>query len=327
MVISISMATKSNNYTPQNLDDLDLSLIAELETDATKSISELAKRLFTNRHTIERRLQRLLDEQIIRIVAVPDPLALGYKTQAWIGINTLPSEVNAVAEEIGHFRAVRHVHINAGRYDVHAWTVFERPEDLSNFVRNDLAAIRGITNAETMLNLKMRKGFFGLLATDSQSLRDKPPARLPDALDWQMIRELRNDPRQTHIQLARKVGSSPTTVWRRIKKLLDERTLKIVAITNPLALGYTTRATVAINAKPDSIESVADILSSYVTIHGVLINSGRFNILAWGDFKGPEDLSHFVTQELGQLPGLIKHETMVTLKVTKDDLVFEAQDE
>ncbi len=323
----MAMNLTSNHYVSLGLDDLDLALIAELESDANKSISELAKRLFTNRHTIDRKLQRLLDEQIIRIVALPDPLALGFKTQAWIGINTLPSEVNSVAREIGRFRAVRHVHINAGRYDVHAWTVFEKPEDLSNFVRGDLASIKGLTNAETMVNLKMWKGFFGLLTTDPRPFRDKPPSKRPDTLDMQVIRELRRNPRQSHIDLAEKVGSSPTTVWRRLKKLLDKRTVRIVAMTNPVALGYTTRATVAINAKPDSIEAIADKLSSYVTIHGVVINTGRFDILAWGDFRDAEDLSNFVTQEMGQIPGLIRHETMVTLKVTKDDFLFEVYGE
>ncbi len=318
------MITKSNNNTPPNLDDLDLALITKLEIDANQSVSELAKKLFTNRHTIDRKLQRLLDEHIIRIVAMPDPLALGFKTQAWIGINTLPSEVNSVAREIGRFRAVRHVHINAGRYDVHVWTVFEKPEDLSNFVRGELASIKGITNAETMVNLQMWKGFFGQLATDPRPFRDKPPSKIPDPLDLQVIRELRRNPRQSHIDLAEKVGSSPTTVWRRLKRLLGERIVRIVAMTNPLAMGYTTRATIAINAKPDRIEAIADKLSSYKAIHGVVINTGRFDILAWGDFRDSEDLSNFVTQELGQIRGLIKHETMVTLKVTKDDFLFEA---
>ena len=215
MKTHVAMTTKSNNNIPHNLDDLDLALIAELEIDANQSVSGLVKRLFTNRHTIDRKLQRLIDEQIIRIVALVDPLALGFKTQAWIGINTLPSEVDSVAKEIGRFRAVRHVHINAGRYDVHAWTVFEQPEDLSNFVRGELASIKGITNAETMMNLKMWKGFFGQLATDPRPFRDKPPLKKPDSLDLQVIRELRQNPRQSHIDLAEKVSSSPTTVWRR----------------------------------------------------------------------------------------------------------------
>ncbi|MFX0199293.1 MAG: Lrp/AsnC family transcriptional regulator [Candidatus Hodarchaeota archaeon] len=92
---------------------------------------------------------------------------------------------------------------------------------------------------------------------------------------------------------------------------------------DPRALGFTTRATIAVNARPDSIEAVADKLASYVNIHGVVINTGRFDILAWGDFRGSEDLSNFVTNKLARISGLVKHETMVTLKVTKDDFLFE----
>ncbi len=313
-----------NSGVTNNLDEFDMALIAELEINARQTISELAGKIGLERHAVDKKLKRLLDERVIRIVAFPDPLALGYNTQAWICVNTLPSEVNTVAKELGRLTSVRHVHINAGRYDIHLWAVFKRPEDLSGFVRNELAKIKGITNAETMVNLKMKKGFFGLLSDDYHPFREQPPAKKPDSVDWAIISALMHDPQQAYTNIAKNLGSSPPTVWRRLKRLLEERIVRIVALPNSAAFGFTMRATIAINAKPDKIEAIADKLASYKIIHGVLITSGRFDIVTWGDFKGPEHLSSFITQELGKVPGVIKHESMVTLKITKDDFMHEA---
>ncbi len=311
------------NHSGNNLDKLDITLITELEKNARQTMSELAKKIDTDRHTVNRKLKKLLGNRIIRIVAVPDPLALGFKTIAWIGINAQPDKVDSVAEKIGHLPPVRHIHINAGRYNIHILAVCQGPEELSNFVRDDLTKIKEMTTADSMVILKIIKGSFGLLANEYFPFRDKPPDRKLQLLDLAIIHELMQNPRIANKDIARKLDSSPPTIWRRLKWLLENRIIRVVAITNPKAFGYTMRATIAINVKPDQINVAADKLASYNFIHGVMINTGRFDILAWGDFKGSEDLSNFITRELGQLSGLIRHETMITLKITKDDFMFE----
>ena len=118
------------------LDSLDLTLIAELEQNAHQTVSDLARKLDARRHSIDRKLRRLLDDRIIRIVAIPDPLALGYRTLASVGITSLPSAVNSVVQELKECKAVYHITITTGRYDIHAWALFEHPEGLSLFVRD-----------------------------------------------------------------------------------------------------------------------------------------------------------------------------------------------
>ncbi len=309
------------------LDSLDQALIAEMEHNAHQTVSDLSRKLDLQRHNIDRRLQKLLDDRIIRIVAAHNPLALGFTTLAFMGINTFPSAVNSVAQELGCHREIHYLTITTGRYDIHAWGMFRRQEELSGFVRDELSRVQGITAAETMVNLRVVTMSFGLLSANPVIHKSPPEPRHLDVLDRELIREISRNPRQTYNALARVLGSSSKTVWRRLQKLLEERILKIIAIPNPEALGFTSRATIAIDAKPDSVDAVAESLASFVNIHGVVINAGRFDILAFGDFRGSKHLSDFVTNELSQISGLLRHETMISLKTVKDSVFFEAEDD
>lgn len=148
----------------ENLDDLDLMLIKELEVDGRQTNTDLAKKIGTSKATARRKLRRLLDDNIIRVVAVANPPALGYKTVATMGINVRPGEVDAVAEKLAAYKNIHFVIISTGRYDIIAWVMFREPEDLSNFLRKELGKIPGLTSVETMVNLKIIKASFSYLS-------------------------------------------------------------------------------------------------------------------------------------------------------------------
>lgn len=150
---------------PRNdLDDLDIRLIKELEMDGRQTNTDLAKKIGTSKATARRKLRRLLDENIIRVVAVANPPALGYKTVATMGINVRPGEVDAVADRLAGYKNVHFVIISTGRYDIIAWVMFQEAEDLSNFLRKELGKIPGLTSVETMVNLKIIKASFSYLS-------------------------------------------------------------------------------------------------------------------------------------------------------------------
>ncbi len=304
------------------LDGFDRLLIAELEIDAHQSTTQLARKLKTSRATIHSKMKRLLSERIITVVPIADPLAMGYKTRVMIGVNTLPDRIDAVADALAAYRRIHHVAIFTGRYDVMAWVILENPEDLSDFVRTELAQVPGITRAETMVNLKMGKVSYAFLAEGNHVLKQHPPQQPLDDLDLRLIRQLRNNALQTQAELAVTLGTSTSSARRRLQRLLDENILRIVAIADPVALGYKTRATIGINVQPSKVDAVAEELASFKCAHHVLINTGRFDLIVSTDFRGPEDLSSFIREELGTISGLLSHETMVCLKVTKDDFTF-----
>jgi Lrp/AsnC family transcriptional regulator for asnA, asnC and gidA len=140
-----------------NLDSLDLALIRELEVDATQNTRFLADKLETSQSTVLRKLQKLQDDQIIRIAVLIDPFALGYEGVASIGIRCDAAQVNETAYMIASHRNVRTVAICTGRYDIIAWVMFRELNDLSEFVMHKLSQIPGLQHSETMTNLKILK--------------------------------------------------------------------------------------------------------------------------------------------------------------------------
>jgi Lrp/AsnC family transcriptional regulator for asnA, asnC and gidA len=153
-----------NKSLHDNLDELDLVLIRELENDGRQTNTDLAKKIGTSKATARRKLKKLLDGGIIKVVAVASPPALGYRTVATMGINVRPGDVDAVAEKLASYENVHFVIISTGRYDIIAWMMFQEPEDLSDFLRTELGNIPGLVSVETMINLKIIKASFTYLA-------------------------------------------------------------------------------------------------------------------------------------------------------------------
>ncbi len=147
-----------------------------------------------------------------------------------------------------------------------------------------------------------------------------------DALDLVLIRELESDGRQTNTDLAKKIGTSKATARRKLKRLLDEDIIKVVAVANPPALGYNMVATMGINVRPGDVDSVAEKLASFDNVHFVIISTGRYDIIAWMMFQEPEDLSDFLRAELGNIPGLVSVETMINLKIIKASFTYLADE-
>ncbi|MBW2143217.1 MAG: Lrp/AsnC family transcriptional regulator, partial [Deltaproteobacteria bacterium] len=283
------------------LNDSDIMLIRELEGNARQSIVELARKLRTYRSTVKVRLQRLLEDRIIEILPIVDPLAMGYKTRVNLAFNTQPSEVDAVANALASRKNIRHVSVYTGRYDVMAWAILEKPEDLGDFVKKDLTGIAGITRIETMVNLEIVKVSYAYLSDQNYAIRSQPPQQALDALDLKLIEELRIDALQPQKDLAPKLGTSPSTIGRRLQRLLDEKIIYVVALVDPAVLGYNTRATIGINAQPHRVDAVARELASSRNVHHIVINTGYFDLIVSTDFKGPAELSKFVREGLGNI--------------------------
>ena len=303
------------------LDDLDLLLIAELERDGRQSIAELAGRLRLSWSTVADRIRRLEQERVIRFLTLVDPLAIGHSKQVLVAINAPPSQIDSVARRLADVREVYHVSIHTGRYDIFASVSLPGTVDLWEFVSSRLAPITDITRAETMVSLKVAKFSLSLLANrDILPSRSEPLQRTLDALDYKLMRQLRASPRSAYTSLAASAGCSKATARRRIERLINDQVLQVIAVADPVGLGYTIRVNIGLGVRPGMIDQAAMALSASPDTHHVVITTGSFDLLFTTFFKTQDDLSRFVREYLGTVPGVISHEVMVLMKVTKDNL-------
>ncbi len=303
------------------LDEIDLRLIAELERDGRQGVSELAGRLRLSWSTVADRLERLEQEKVIRFLTLIDPLAIGHTKQVLLAVNAPPSQIDTVARRLADVPEVYHVSIHTGRYDIFASVSLPEAVDLWDFVSSSLAPIKDITKAETMVCLKVAKFSLSLLANSSiVTERTEPLQRGLDDLDYRLLRQLRVSPRSAYTSLGTSAGCSKATARRRIERLIEDQVLQVIAVADPIRLGYSIRANIGLGVRPGMIDKAAAALAASLETHHVVITTGSFDLLCTTFLKTHEDLSRFVREYLGTIPGVVSHEVMVLMKVTKDNL-------
>jgi DNA-binding Lrp family transcriptional regulator len=299
------------------LDSLDLKLMMELEGDARQTYKGIANNLNMARSTVAVRIQRLLDNNVIKIICWVDPLALGYKLVVSFGISAQPGQIYNVATRLAACPSVFGVNLCSGRFDIIAWVLFRDNGELINFLSNELGSISGILQIEKMLTLREVKVSSRLLKNERELHHVQKGTKELDDLDILLIRKLQIDPRQRPGVLAHEFGLNVSTIRKRIQRLVEENVIRIIAVVDPSVLGYECPATIGLKCNPDKIREVAEAVASYSNIQYVSICAGRYDIDTVGIFRKLSDLENFISVELGSISGLIHTETAVIHNVVK----------
>jgi Lrp/AsnC family transcriptional regulator for asnA, asnC and gidA len=138
-----------------------------------------------------------------------------------------------------------------------------------------------------------------------------------DELDRKIIQILQGNGRASNARIARDVGVSEGTVRRRLKTLVQDGLIKVVALPDPEVLGYDTEALVGIQVDPDKIDEVATVLVNLKESSWVSVTTGSFDIFCWVTLPTSEELGNFLKTVLGTIPGVRRTETFVSLSVRK----------
>ena len=110
---------------------------------------------------------------------------------------------------------------------------------------------------------------------------------------------------------------SEGTVRRRLKTLVQQGSIKIIALPDPEVLGYDTEALVGIQVDPDKIDEVAVLLVELKESSWVSVTTGSFDIFCWVTLPSSEELGNFLKAVVGTIPGVRRTETFVSLSVRK----------
>ncbi len=138
-----------------------------------------------------------------------------------------------------------------------------------------------------------------------------------DDLDAKIIEILQKDGRASNAGIARDVGVSEGTVRRRLKRLIDEKYFSVVAMTDPVKMGYHSEGLIGIQVDPDKIDQVAAELSKLEEVNWVAATTGAYDVFAWGTFRSAEDMGVFLRTKVGKITGVRRSETFVSLAVKK----------
>lgn len=140
----------------------------------------------------------------------------------------------------------------------------------------------------------------------------------PDEVDLQIINALRKDGRVAFSQIAEQLNVSPGMIRLRYNRLVEQGYLKVVAITNPLRMGFKTMAMIGIRAEGSRLLDVAEKISKLDEVIYMVIASGRFDIFAEVVCRDHEHLLGFITEKLSIIEGVRESESFLHLKIIKE---------
>jgi Lrp/AsnC family transcriptional regulator for asnA, asnC and gidA len=138
-----------------------------------------------------------------------------------------------------------------------------------------------------------------------------------DVIDRCLIALLQADGRLSHAEIARRLVIPEPTVRRRMKRLLDDGVMQIVAVPNPYKIGYGIHAIVGTKVQPGRVRDVVASLVSLRQVRYIGVTAGAYDVVIEALFKDNDDLRVFLTDTLGQIDGLQGTETSYVLEVAK----------
>jgi Lrp/AsnC family transcriptional regulator, regulator for asnA, asnC and gidA len=142
-----------------NLDETSKQIIAALQKDGRRSYSDIGKSIGLSEAAIRQRVQKLTESGVMQIVAVTDPLQLGFTRQAMIGIKS-NGDVKQLAEDLSEMPEVDYVVLTAGGFDILVEVVCEDDDRLLELINTKIRRLNGVVSTETFVYLKLLKQFY-----------------------------------------------------------------------------------------------------------------------------------------------------------------------
>ena len=105
----------------------------------------------------------MIQDDVVKVIAMPNLEKLGYTVTALIGLQTSPGKSDSVAEAIAGLEEVHYVAITTGAYDVFIWVGMESAEGLGEFLRTKIGVIKDVQRTETFINLAIKKRDYGMI--------------------------------------------------------------------------------------------------------------------------------------------------------------------
>jgi Lrp/AsnC family transcriptional regulator, regulator for asnA, asnC and gidA len=137
------------------LDHVAKQIIEQLQEDGRRPYATIGKAVGLSEAAVRQRVQRLLDAGVMQIVAVTDPLQLGFPRQAMVGLRA-SGDLETLADRLADVPDVDYVVITAGSFDLLCEVVCRDDDHLLEIIQR-MRAVEGVTSTEAFVYLKLRK--------------------------------------------------------------------------------------------------------------------------------------------------------------------------
>ena len=149
------VATSDKTGTP-SIDAVSLAIIEQLQEEGRRPYAAIGKAVGLSEAAVRQRVQKLLDQGVMQIVAVTDPLTVGFRRQAMVGIN-VEGDLDPVADALAAMEEVEYVVVTAGSFDLLIEIVCEDDDHLLEVINKRIRTLPGVRSTESFVYLKLRK--------------------------------------------------------------------------------------------------------------------------------------------------------------------------
>jgi Lrp/AsnC family transcriptional regulator, regulator for asnA, asnC and gidA len=308
------------------MDDLDQKLLSELQLSGFQKSESLAANLDIGGRTIRRRIGAMKSRGIIKVIAVPNPVLLGYRAWAKVGVKVLPSATEKVARDLVEHPSIYFVASSFGKFDFIIGVYHDTVDELTAFVNSTLARIPGIQSTETMVLISPRKYYnfsWPEPAIGTERRCEHCHTLLPlhdvDAIDREIVGILtQGEMTPPAIPLLRsRLDMAEGTIRKRIKDMLEHEVFRIEVAPNPAILGYEVWATIGIGITQRSAHEVINTIIKNPDVYLASTSIGRFNVVISTRFHNLELFTRFVNEELTKIPGVSSVESFLHTRPLK----------
>lgn len=291
-----------------DLDELNLTLIDELQRNGRAPYTEVARRLGVSEKTVRRRVLQMIEDGFITITAVTHPATLGFESMALalIGVegNHSPAEL---ATELARLPEIDYVTVTTGPFALQAELVGTDAAELNAAVDAKIRPMPGVGSVELLpyLRLHYQQARF--------SHEDRPSGVRPrelDDIDRAIVSYLAADGRASFLNLAGQLGISEAKVRFRYGKLVESGAVQVMCIVNPLRLGYRYTSWVLVRVgAAGRAQDVAEALTSLPAVSYVALTAGRCDVLAEVVAATGEELLRVLDEQIRPMRGVGELET------------------
>lgn len=292
--------------------EIDRKIIAHLQQDGRRRFVAIGTAIGVTEKTVRAHVKTLFDQQIIQIVALTSPAALGYSVSALAAISIdSPASGSRIADALAHIDRIDYVALTYSRFAIFAEIIAQDMQELQETIDTRIGTIEGVTGIELFPYFSVHYQQAQIMRVNVLDEDGVIDAELADT-DKAIVAELALDGRAPFGQVANRLSLSESHVRARVQHMVSSRQLKIMAIVNPLKLFDYTMAWVAIRVATNTkISDVANALSKLPGISYVVICAGQFDIFSEIICTSQAELLRALETQIRPLEGVAHAEAFI----------------
>jgi Lrp/AsnC family transcriptional regulator for asnA, asnC and gidA len=308
------------------MDQIDQKILRELEVKGYQKPADLAPRIGIGAEAIRRRINEMRATGDLFVVAMPNPISLGYRAWAHIGIKVGSGYLDRVTAELLKYPSVYWIAYSLSQYDIWIATLFKSLTELGFFINSELTRIEGIIDTEKSVFTHVRKYYRFSWPAPVFKRTGSRLAQYPDAAeknnyqidetDRKILDILTEDGLTSTANLKARLGVGERTIRKRINNMHSRQLFTLEVVPNLERLAGT-MVYLGIVVKEHSAQEVADTIVKKSSVYFTAEAIGRHNLIVMARFEDTESANHFITVELPEIAGIASIEPFLYTKVIK----------